>query len=110
MADRLARPNALIVPDDWFEDHYRQASLYFFDPTGQHPGPRAGLRARATSSPTALVQALLAGPGPRLDDVSGSFFPPGLTPGLSVPVTTAGSPTIDPRRATPSGSTPRPPS
>ena len=31
---------------------YRRASLYFFDPTGADPGPRAGVRARgATSSP-----------------------------------------------------------
>ena len=28
-------PDALVVPESWFEDSYRRVSLYFFDPTTQ---------------------------------------------------------------------------
>jgi hypothetical protein len=28
-------PDALIVPETWFEDQFRRMSLYFFDPTAQ---------------------------------------------------------------------------
>ena len=43
---RIARaPDALIVPDPWFEPRFQQVSLYFFDPTGVGRGARAGLPA-----------------------------------------------------------------
>ena len=28
-------PDALIVPETWFEQRFRQVSLYFFDPSAQ---------------------------------------------------------------------------
>ena len=34
-----AAPDALIVPEDWFETRYRQVSLYFFDPTASILAP-----------------------------------------------------------------------
>ena len=58
-------PDALIVPESWFEQRFRQVSLYFFDPSAPDPGARAGVRASAaSSSTTALTEALLRGPGP----------------------------------------------
>ena len=38
-------PDALIVPDSWFDDWYQRVSLYFFDPTAEVLVARAGLRA-----------------------------------------------------------------
>ena len=64
---RIAQaPDALIVPETWFEQRFRQVSLYFFDPTAQilvpepvfvprgeqlatHADPGAAARARAPS-------------------------------------------------------------
>ena len=34
-----------MVPQSWFEQRFRQVSLYFFDPSATRAGPRAGLRA-----------------------------------------------------------------
>ncbi len=86
-------PDAFIVPVDWFQDHYVQASVYFLDPTASILVPEP-IFVPADQLPSALVQALLAGPGPALDDVVRSFVPPDLTPGLSVPVDNGGVATI----------------
>jgi len=83
-------PDALIVPDSWFEQRFRQVSLYFFDPSAQVLVPEPVFVQRGESSTTALTEALLRGPGPTLDDVSRSFIPPGLDFDLSVPVSKDG--------------------
>ena len=74
-------PNALIVPDDWFQDRYQAASLYFLDPTARilvpepvfvpdRPGGRgAGPRPPRRSAPVArrrhpVVRATGPDPGP----------------------------------------------
>ena len=80
-----AAPDALIVPDDWFQDGYRPASLYFLDPTGRILVPEP-VFAPTDEVAAALVQGLLDGPSRSLDDVVRSFVPPGLQLGLSVPV------------------------
>lgn len=83
-------PNALIVPQSWFEQRFRQVSLYFFDPTAQVLVPEPVFVPRGEQLATTLIKALLRGPGPGLGRVSRSFIPPGLTIGLSVPVSPGG--------------------
>src|SRR5205085_8619315 len=77
--------DALVVPDTWFHDRYRQASVYFLDPTASILVPEQ-VFVRIDQVTGSLVQALLDGPGPELDHVVRSFVPEGLTLGLSVPV------------------------
>lgn len=78
--------DALVVSSDWFRDRYRQASLFFFDPTAQVLVPEPVFVPSGTTFATSLISALLAGPPPRLRDVVKTFVPPRLTVGLSVPV------------------------
>ena len=88
---RIARaPNALIVPDSWFEQRFRQVSLYFFDPSARILVPEPVFVPRGEQLATALTSALLRGPGPALEGVSRSFIPEGLSFGLSVPVSDEG--------------------
>ncbi len=88
---RIARaPDALIVPDSWFEQRFRQVSLYFFDPSGRILVPEPVFVPRGEQLATALTSALLRGPGPALEGVSRSFIPEGLNFGLSVPVSEEG--------------------
>ncbi len=86
-------PDALIVPDTWFQDRYRAASVYYLDPTGSILVPEP-VFVRIDQVAGSLVQALLDGPGPRLDRVVRSFVPEGLTLGLSVPVSADGHASI----------------
>ena len=88
---RIARaPDALIVPDSWFEQRFRQVSLYFFDPSARILVPEPVFVPRGEQLATALTSALLRGPGPALDGISRSFIPEGLSFGLSVPVSDEG--------------------
>jgi Lipoprotein LpqB beta-propeller domain/Sporulation and spore germination len=88
---RIARaPDALIVPDSWFEQRFRQVSLYFFDPSGRILVPEPVFVPRGEQLATALTSALLRGPGPALTGVTRSFIPEGLSFGLSVPVSEEG--------------------
>jgi len=88
---RIARaPDALIVPEWWFAQRFRQVSIYFFDPTAGILVPEPVFAPRGDQLATALTSALLAGPEPGLRRVEQSFIPPGLTSGLSVPVSDAG--------------------
>ncbi len=86
-------PNALIVPDDWFQDRYQAASLYFLDPTARILVPEP-VFVPTDQVAAALVQGLLDGPSQSLNDVTRSFVPPGLTLGLSVPVSDGGVATV----------------
>ncbi|HET8961250.1 LpqB family beta-propeller domain-containing protein [Nocardioides sp.] len=88
---RIARaPDALIVPDSWFEQRFRQVSLYFFDPSARILVPEPVFVPRGEQLATALTSALLRGPGPALQGISRSFIPEGLSFGLSVPVSDEG--------------------
>jgi hypothetical protein len=88
---RIAKaPNALIVDELFFQENYRQASVYFFDPSASILVPEPVFVPNDDQLSTALVNSLVAGPAPRLDDVVRSFIPPTLKPGLSVPVNEAG--------------------
>ena len=83
-------PNALVVPESWFEQRFRQVSLYFFDPTAQILVPEPVFVPRGEQLATSLVKGLLRGPEQELTQVSRSFIPAGLTFGLSVPVSADG--------------------
>lgn len=79
-------PDALVVRSSWFQQRYRQASLYFFDPTAQVLVPEPVFVPVGRTFATSLVAALLAGPPRRLRDIVTTYLPPRLTVGLSVPV------------------------
>jgi len=84
---RISRaPDALIVPESWFEQRFRPVSLFFFDPTARILVPEPVVVPRGEQLATTLVNGLLRGPGRALTHVSRSFIPPGLSLGLSVPV------------------------
>jgi hypothetical protein len=87
-------PNAFVIPDDWFQDHYAQRLLYYFDPTASILVAEP-VFVPADQLAASLVTALLDGPGPGLAEVVRTFVPQGLTPGLSVPVDADGVATID---------------
>jgi len=85
-----AAPDALIVPESWFEQRFRQVSLYFFDPTAAILVPEPVFVPSGEQLATTLIKGLLRGPSPEMARVSRSFLPPGLTFGLSVPVSADG--------------------
>ena len=94
-------PDALIVPQPWFEQRFRQVSLYFFDPTARILVPEPVFVPRGEQQATTLVKALLQGPGAGMGQVERSFIPPGLDVGLSVPVSADGRRRHRAARATP---------
>jgi hypothetical protein len=82
-------PDALIVPETWFEDQFRRMSLYFFDPTAQILVPEPVFVPEGDQLASSLVSGLLDDPtaDPR---ITRTFVPPDFKLGLSVPITTAG--------------------
>lgn len=82
-------PDALVVPESWFEDTYRRASLYFFDPTTQILVPEPVQIPDGDQVASSLVPGLLpsAGTDPR---IVRTYFPEGFTSAFSVPITSAG--------------------
>lgn len=90
-----AAPNALIVPQSWFDDRFTQVSLYYFDPTGRILVPEPVFVPLGTQLPTALVRALVAGPSDQLSGVVRTFLPSGISSGLSVPVDDNGVASVD---------------
>ena len=71
-------PDALIVPESWFEQVFSHVSLYYFDPSAQILVPEPVFVPFGPQLATELTRAVLRGPSRRLDDVSRSFIPPGL--------------------------------
>ncbi|MCY7395835.1 MAG: LpqB family beta-propeller domain-containing protein [Nocardioides sp.] len=83
-------PDALIVPERWYEPRFRQVSLYFFDPTGTILVPEPAFVPVGEQLASTLVRGLIEGPPGVGGGLATSFFPPGLTAGLSVPVSSDG--------------------
>lgn len=82
-------PDALIVPQTWFEEQFRRVSLYFFDPTAQILVPEPAFVPEGDQLASSLVQGLLDDPTSE-PGISRTFAPPGFKSGLSVPVTRTG--------------------
>lgn len=103
---RIARaPNALVVQDSWFEQRFRQVSLYFFDSRARVLVPEPVYVPSGDQLSTSLVAGLVRGPGPGLEDVERTFLPEGVSAGL-VPVSASGVAKIalgggDPSQLTP---------
>jgi hypothetical protein len=72
-------PNALIVPQRWFEQRFQQVLLYFFEPTAEVLVPEPVYLPRGSELPTALTRDLLLGPPDGLARVERTFFPRGMT-------------------------------
>lgn len=66
-------PDALLVPESWFEEWYERAVLYFVDPTRSRLVPEPVVVPSGDQMATALVRGLLAG-APR-PGISRSAFP-----------------------------------
>lgn len=88
---RIAQaPDALIVPQRWFELRFRQVSLHFFDPTGEILVPEPVYVPRGEQLATSLVRGLLAGPRSADSELSRTFLPAGARLELSVPISEDG--------------------
>ncbi len=93
---RIADPaDAMMVPTTWFQQRFRQVSLYFFDPQAEILVPEPVFVPIGRQLATSLVAALLAGPPAGSGEVVRTFVPSGLSIGLSVPVSTTGVAEID---------------
>ncbi len=88
---RIARaPDAFMVPELWYQQHFQDATLYFFDPTGRILVPEPVHLPEGDTLPTLLVRALLMGPQSSLSQVARSFIPPDLSIQVSVTVSAQG--------------------
>jgi hypothetical protein len=79
-------PNALLVPELWFEQHFSTVPIYFLDPSGRILVPESVHVPSGDQFVTALVRALVLGPSRSLTGTTRSYIPPGLSSGLSVTV------------------------
>jgi hypothetical protein len=79
-------PDALVVPESWFDDWYQRVSLYFFDPTSEVLVPEPAFAPRGDQLASSLVGGLLTQPSDASQDVSRTYFPAGTSQGLSVPI------------------------
>ena len=83
---RIANPpDALILPQTFFDQNYEDASLYYFDPTGRILVPEP-VHVPQSSLASSLVRTLLRAPRYGPSSVTRTFIPPGLSV-YSVPVT-----------------------
>lgn len=87
-------PNALIVPDSWFDDAYQRVSLYFFDPTAQVLVPEPVFVPSGDQFASSLVRGLAVQPDDISPDVVQTYFPTGSAEGLAVPISSAGIATV----------------
>ncbi len=83
-----AAPNALLVPQTFYEQAFQDAALYYFDPSGRILVPEVVHMPQGQQLVTALVNALLLGPRTP-PGVARTFVPPRLT--VSPLVVTKGS-------------------
>lgn len=83
-------PDALVVPESWFQDWYRRVSLYFFDPTARILVPEPVFVPEGDQLATSLVRGLFADRPGGVGSATQTFFPTQLEPPLSVPVTPTG--------------------
>ena len=90
-----APPDALIVPQSWFEERFRQVSLYFFDPSATLLVPEPVFVPSGRQFASTLVNGLLAGPAPELADTELSFMPPDLRSLGGVTVSASGVAQVD---------------
>ncbi|WP_110241745.1 GerMN domain-containing protein [Nocardioides gilvus] len=78
-------PDALIVPESWFNSWFESASLHFLDPSGSVLVPEPVFVPTGDQFATSLVRGLLSGPPD--ERISRSAFPEGLRVALnSVPI------------------------
>lgn len=78
-------PDALIVPQGWFDSWFESATLHFLDPTGTRLVPEPVFVPTGDQFATTLVRGLLSGPPD--ERISRSAFPDGLRVALnSVPI------------------------
>jgi hypothetical protein len=83
-------PDALIVPESWFEQRFRQVSLYFFDASARVLVPDPVFVPRGKQLASALVNGLLAGPADAIVEHALNAVPPNLRAAVSVPVSPVG--------------------
>jgi len=79
-------PDALIVPESWFDDQYQRASLYYFDPTAEVLVAEPVFVPRGDRSASTLVRGLVTPPPEELAEVVSTYFPAGTRDGLAVPI------------------------
>ncbi|HEX3932388.1 MAG TPA: LpqB family beta-propeller domain-containing protein [Nocardioides sp.] len=90
---RIARaPDELVVPGTYYDQHYQEAEIYFFDPSGRILVPEPVHVQQGTGLASALVRALAHGPSHALGGAERSFLPSGLT---ATPVTVSASGVAD---------------
>ena len=83
-------PDALIVPESWFDERFRRVSLYFFDPTAQILVPEPVFVPAGDQFASSLVGGLLDDPAAGRRGVTPHVRPAGLHLGLSVPISLGG--------------------
>ncbi|HEX8779793.1 MAG TPA: LpqB family beta-propeller domain-containing protein, partial [Nocardioides sp.] len=83
-------PDALVVPESWFQDWYRRVSLYYFDPTAQILVPEPVFVPDEEQVATSLVGALLGERPPRDAAATRTFVPEELAAPRAVTVTPEG--------------------
>jgi hypothetical protein len=88
-------PPNLMVPAQWYEQRFRQVSLYFFDPSSSILIPEPIFVPRGQQFASTLVNALLQGPSTELAAMEQSYLPADLRSLVSVPVSPSGVAQID---------------
>jgi hypothetical protein len=84
-------PDAVVIPRWYLERSFRPFNLYFFDQTERVLVPDRVYLPRGDQTSSALVRALLSGPGDDAAPVTRTEFPPQTQLDLSVPVAPDGT-------------------
>jgi hypothetical protein len=88
-------PSHLLVLGSWFTQRFRQASLYFFDPSARILVPEPVFVPRGVQFASALVDGLLEGPSHKLTATEQSYLPTDLRSQVSVLVSADGTARVD---------------
>ncbi len=88
-------PRGVIVSQFVFENFFQEVSLYWPEPQGTFLVPETVWVAQARRTPTALVQALLAGPGEWIAPAVGTAFPAEARLRRAVEVDAQGTAVVD---------------